>query len=118
MLQPRVPVPLIASKGFRYNRRDIAIDAPFEAVSPQDADILVKARLARRPPPPPPEVQSRDEAQERAAPASTAADGGTRSPEVQAPGTDPASSARPPRTGRKRVTVPRNRNKTPPAIEP
>lgn len=51
MQQPQ-GVPLIAAKRFRYNRRDIQLDAPFEAVSPSDADILVKAKLARRPPPP------------------------------------------------------------------
>lgn len=49
MLQPRPSVALVGAKraGFRYNRRDIQFDEPFEAVSPADADILVKAKLAR-----------------------------------------------------------------------
>lgn len=75
MLPTRVPVPLIASKGFRYNRRDIAIDQRFEAVSPQDADILVKARLARKPPEEPATAST-----PAAAAATTAADSGARSP--------------------------------------
>ena len=45
----RDPFPLIAAKQLRYNRRDIQIDEQFEAVGPADADILVKAKLARRP---------------------------------------------------------------------
>lgn len=40
-------VPLLANKKLRYNRRDIQIDEQFEAVRPSDADILVKAKLAR-----------------------------------------------------------------------
>lgn len=47
------PVPLIGAKkgSFRYNRRDIQFDEWFEAVSPSDAEVLIKAKLARRPPP-------------------------------------------------------------------
>lgn len=60
MLQ-RQPVPLIGAKraGFRYNRRDIQLDEPFEAVNPTDADVLVRAKLARRPLPPDPTARAR-----------------------------------------------------------
>lgn len=53
MLQPRPSVALVGAKraGFRYNRRDVQFDELFETVDPKDADILVKAKLARMPTP-------------------------------------------------------------------
>lgn len=45
-------IPLIASKGFRYNRRDLVPLEPFQAVSPRDALILKAAKLAHDPAPP------------------------------------------------------------------